>query len=402
MAERAGLRTLIQRLPITTIAAAILALVAAISLAQRLPAISHRYNQFDFTVFYGWWSDYSSGGNPWTDMRGPMHGCNQPPSFIETFSPLARLDRKTAFWIWQAAQFLCVVAAVLLLARGNDPPLGVAPTISVLSLVLMSRPFAGALVWSQIAPMLLALLCAAWFCARRNRPAAAGMCLALAAWLKLFPAGAAGYFLFSRRWRALGWTIGFFVAGVLLTNPVHWIELVTHGLPISYQVVGHAELTVLYVVRKAVAHFAGGAQPVIAVWGFTALIDLALIAIAAAATITSHGRADLDGLVFGLWVALALLMSPLAWIDETLLLLPLFLFGLLAAWQGFQSREPAGNVALIAGAATLVICIVTEVIKAVPHPGFPMLLAAYLAAALILRTRTRSERARPQAAKIPA
>jgi hypothetical protein len=398
MAERAGLRTFIRRPPITTIVAAILALVAAISLAQRLPAVSHRYNQFDFTVFYGWWSDYSSGGDPWTDMRGPMHGCNQPPSFIETFSPLARLDRKTAFWIWQAAQFLCVVAAVLLLARGNDPPLGAAPTIIALSMVLMSRPFAGALVWSQIAPMLLALLCAAWFCARRNRSAAAGMFMALAAFLKLFPAGAAGYFLFSRQWRALSWTVGFFVAGVLLTNPVHWIELVTHGLPISYQVVGHAELTVLYVVRKAVAHFAGGAQPAVAVWGITALIDLALLAIAAAATITSHGRADLDGLVFGLWVALALLMSPLAWIDETLLLLPLFLFGLLAAWQGFQSRESAGNTRLIAGAATLVICIVTELIKAVPHPGFPMLLASYLAAALILRTRTQSDLARTQGA----
>jgi hypothetical protein len=289
-----------------------------------------------------------------------------------------------------------------LLARGNDPPLGRAPTVIVLSLVLVSRPFAGALVWSQIAPMLLALLCAAWFCARKNRPVAAGMFMALAALLKLFPAGAAGYFLFSRRWRSLSWTIGFFVVGVLLTNPVHWIELVTHGFPVSYHVVGHAELTVLYVVRKAVAHFAGGAPPVIAVWGFTALIDLVLIAIAAAATITSHGRADLDGLVFGLWVALALLMSPLAWIEETLLLLPLFLFGLLAAWQGFQSRESVGNIRLIAGAATLVICIVTELIKAVPHPGFPMLLAAYLAAALILRTRMKSDLARAEAAKIPA
>ena len=409
MAERAGLRTFIRRLPITTIVAAILALVAAISLAQRLPAISHRYDQFDFTVFYGWWSDYSSGGDPWTDMRGPMHGCNQPPSFIETFSPLARLDRKTAFWIWHAAQFLCVIAAVLLLARGNDPPLGSAPTIIVLSLVLMSRPFAGALVWSQLAPMLLALLCAAWFCARRNRPAAAGMFMALAALLKLFPAGAAGYFLFGRRWRSLGWTIGVFIAGVLLTNPVHWIELVTHGLPISYHVVGHAELTVLSVVRKAVAHFAGTtvrAEPVIAVWGLAALIDLALLSIAAAATITSRERADLDGLVFGMWVALALLMSPLAWIEETLLLLPLFLFGLIAAWQGYQSREPAGNiggnVGLIAGGATLVICIVTEVIKAAPHPGFPMLLAAYLGAALIVRARTQSDLARAEAAKIPA
>ena len=109
---------------------------------------------------------------------------------------------------------------------------------------------------------------------------------------------------------------------------------------------GHAELTVLSFVRKAVAHLAGTtvvAEPLVAVWVLAALIDLALIAIAAAATITSHGRADLDGLVFGMWVALALLMSPLAWIDETLLLLPAFLFGLLAAWQGFQPREPVAN-----------------------------------------------------------
>jgi Glycosyltransferase family 87 len=404
MAERAGLRTFIRRLPINRIVAAILALVAGISLAQRLPAVSHRYDQFDFSVFYGWWSDYSSGGDPWTDMRGPMRGCNQPPTFIEIFSPLVRLDRKTAFWIWQAVQFLCVVTAVLLLARGNDPPLGAAPTIIVLSLVLMSRPFAGALVWSQIAPMLLALLSAAWFCARRKRQAAAGLCLALAALLKLFPAGAAGYFLFSRRWRSLGWTVGFFAAGVLLTNPARWIDLATHGLPISYQVVGHAELTVLYVVRKTVTHFAGtrlGARPVIAVWGITALIDLALLAIAAAATITTQARADLDGLVFGLWVALALLMSPLAWIAETLLLVPLFLFGMIAAWEGLQSSEPAGNFGLIAGATTLAICIVTELIKAVPHPGFAMLLAAYLGAALILRTRLRSNSPRPETAKIP-
>ena len=136
-----------------------------------------------------------------------------------------------------------------------------------------------------------------------------------------------------------------------------------------------------------------GKAPVIAVWGVAALIDLALIAIAAVATITSHGRADLDGLVFGMWVALALLMSPLAWIEETLLLLPLFLFGLIAAWQGYQSRKP-GNLGLIAGGATLVICIVTEVIKAVPHPGFPMLLGAYLGAALIVRARTQSDLAR--------
>ena len=89
---------------------------------------------------------------------------------------------------------LCLVAAVLLLARGNDPPLGAAPTIIVLSLVLLSRQFAGALVDAQVTPMLLVLLSASWFCARRERPAAAGLCLALAALLKLYPVRPADFF----------------------------------------------------------------------------------------------------------------------------------------------------------------------------------------------------------------
>jgi len=400
------------RLPIIRAGAAILAIVAALSLAQRLRAVSHRYDDVDFVMFYGWWTDYSSGGDPWmvsreqVDLRPGLslpRYCNYTPFFVEVFSPLARLDQKTAFWIWEAAQMMCLVAAVLLLARGNAPPLEAAPTIIVLSLLLLSRQFAGTLVMAQVTPTLLALLSASWFCARRERPAAAGLCLALAALVKLYPAAAGGYFLFGRRWRALGWTVAFFAAGVLLTNPFRWIELAMQGMPISYDTIvmlhvtfalGHAELTVLAFVRKIVAHFAGTsiiAAPLFAVLGFTALIDLALLAIAAAATITGRESADLDGLLFGLWVALALLMSPLAWIHETLLLLPAYLFGTLAAWDGSHSREPARHIALIAGAAMLAVCIVTGLIKAVPHPGFPVLLAAYLGAALIFRARMQSD-----------
>jgi hypothetical protein len=389
-----------QRLKIIWAAAAILLIVAALLLIQRLHTVSNRYDQFDFVVFHGWWTDYLNGGNPWTDQRGPMLGCNYTPAFIEIFSPLARLDQKTAFWIWQSAQILCMVIAVLLLARGNASPLGTAPTIIVLSLVLMSSPFMASVVWSQIAPMLLALLSAAWFCERRQRSAAAGLWLALAALLKLYPAAAAGYFLFGRRWRALGWTIGVFAAGVLLTNPAHWIELMAHGLPIAYRISGRHGLSVLSFVRRSVAQFGGTrikAQPLFAVWGLTALIDLVLIAIAAAATITARGRADLDDLVFGLWVALAVLMSPLAWRQDFLLLVPACLFGLMAAWDGLQPREPTRNLALMAGSAMLALSVVSALIKAVPGPSFPMLLAAYLGAALIFRARIRSESPRAEA-----
>ena len=408
MAERAGSPRSVRRLPITTVVAAILAIVATFSVVQRLRADSHRYNDVDFCFYYGWWTDYSSGGDPFVVQSKPVElrpglsrprYCNNTPFFVEVFSPLARLDQKTAYLTWQAVQILCLAAAVLMLARGSDPPLSAASAVIVLSLLLLSRQFAGTLAGAEVTPMLLALLCASWFCARGERPAAAGLCLALAALVKLYPVTAGGYFLFGRRWRVLVSSIGCFAAGVFLTNPARWIELATLEMPVSYRNVARAELTVLAFVRKCVAHFAGTtiiAAPFFAVLALTALFDLALLAIAAAATIKIRRRTDLDGLLFGLWVALALLMSPLAWLPETLLLLPAYLFGTLAAWNGFQ-RVDAGRqvvaprqITLIAGSAILAACIATALIKAVPHPGFPMLLAAYFAAALIFRARLHS------------
>jgi len=406
MAERAGSQT---SKSIIRAGAAILAIVAALSFAKDIRAVQHRYDKIDFSFFYGWWTDYSSGGDPWVILSEKPalrpgllrpRNCNYPPFFVELFSPLARLDQKTAFWLWETAQLLCLLAAVLLLARGNAPPLGAAPTIIVLSLVTLSRQFGATLACGQFTPMLLALLCASWFSARRERPAAAGLCLALAALLKLFPAAAGGYFLFRRRWRPLGWAIGCFMVGVMLTNPARWIELFRRAHLISSYNMELAELTVFPFVQRSVAHFAGTpiiAAPALPVYAITALIDLALLAIGAAVTITGCERADLDGLLFGLWVALALLMSPLAWIPETMVLLPAYLFGMLAAWDGFQRRDATRQIALMGGTVMLAAGIVTALIKAVPHPGFPVLLAAYLGAALILRARMRSDSPRAEA-----
>ena len=173
-------------------------------------------------------------------------------------------------------------------------------------------------------------------------------------------------------------------------------------MPVSYRFVAEADLSVMTFVRKAVAHFAGTttiAAPLFTVLAITALIDLALLAVAAAATINSRARDDLDGLVFGMWIALALLMSPLAWMAEMLLLLPVYLFGMLAAWKGFVPRAPSRHVMLLAGAAMLAACIVTALIKAVPHPGFSAVLAAFIGAALIVRARMRSDSPRDEAGK---
>ena len=91
-------------------------------MAQRLHGVRNRYNEVDFVRDYGWWTIYSSGGDPWivtadrSELRPGLDRprfCNYTPVFVEVFSPLARLDQKTAFWLWLAAQILCVGGAVL-------------------------------------------------------------------------------------------------------------------------------------------------------------------------------------------------------------------------------------------------------------------------------------------------
>ncbi|MGH7923940.1 MAG: hypothetical protein ACREQH_05025 [Candidatus Binatus sp.] len=61
--------------------------------------MAQRYDDVDFAIFYGWWTDYSAGGDPWKvqatkpELRSGLerpHFCNYTPFFVEVFSPLAR------------------------------------------------------------------------------------------------------------------------------------------------------------------------------------------------------------------------------------------------------------------------------------------------------------------------
>ena len=67
---------------------------------------------------------------------------------------------------------------------------------------------------------------------------------------------------------------------------------------------------------------------------------------------------------------------------------------------GLRRRDASRHVMLNAGAAILIACIVTALIKAVPHPGFSTVIAAYISAALIIRARMQSDLERDEAGKI--
>jgi Glycosyltransferase family 87 len=383
-------------------AAALAAVLATGALAHHLLSLKDRYTRVDFRIFYAWWVEYSSGQDPWipilaqTEVRPGLkrpHFCNYTPVFVEVFSPFARLGQRTAWRIWEAAQLVFALLALAMLVRGPDPPVSLPVGLLALALTMVSRPMLGTLTYSQVTPLLLALAVGAWYADRRGHGALAGLLLAFAALVKLFPAAVGGYFLFRRRWRMLCWTAAFFAAGVLISGPSRWIAFAHSGLPFSmHHEVARAELTVLAFTRRSVVDALGtarGATVLGLTYAITALLDLALVGVAAAITVRSGGRGESDGLALGLWLALALLMSPLAWIHETILLVPLYLFGLLGVWRVIERRRRPLNWAFVVGAIMLVLCVLTDLIKALPHPGFVALLAAYVSAALIFSEWTR-------------
>src|ERR1039458_10713827 len=119
MAERAGSHTSKPRLPIIRAGAAILAIVAALSFAQRIRAVTHRYDDVDFAIFYGWWTDYSSGGDPWVvqskkiDLRPGLsrpHYCNYRSE--EHTSELQSLRHHVCRLLLAQKAFWCPVAYV--------------------------------------------------------------------------------------------------------------------------------------------------------------------------------------------------------------------------------------------------------------------------------------------------
>ncbi|HEV2170492.1 MAG TPA: glycosyltransferase family 87 protein [Candidatus Binatus sp.] len=317
--------------------------------------------------------------------------CNYPPAFVVAFSPLAHIDQRDAFWLWDATQFVFLAIAILLLAREADPPLDLTTITLLAALTIVSRPFRGTLIYAQVTPMLLAAMLASWRCSRRRWPALAGLFLALAALLKLFPAAAGGYFLFARRWREAAWAAAFFVAGAIASGVGNWIAFFRYGVTSSAGPLARNHLTALAWTRNvaapALAQLTGLHIPVAI---FATAIAVVLIAAGALQSIrTARQSATQDGVTLGAWIAIALALSPVAWPHETILLLPLYLFASMAAIESIRGNRWQDS-RFIAGTVLLAIGLVPELIKAAPNAGFIGIVAAIAGGSLICRASDSS------------
>ncbi len=383
--------------------AIVLAIVAVRVVVRRFDQYAWRYDRADFAIFFDWGTRYRVGADVWAEnLKGllpsgkPLHICNHTPAFIEAFAPLTLLDKPLAHSIWIIAQLVFLVLALWLVAREIDPPLDAASVVILIAVALMFRSVRFLILSSFYIPMLLLPMVISWKCARRDRPAAAGLTLAIATLLKLYPGALAGYFLLRKQWSLLWWTAGFFLAGVAATGIANWRKLLLSReyttSQVAYLSMDHtALLPSVYAWCASLAK--GGAPSWIAVIAVTAILDAGIMAVLFWATFRAANDSISDGLVFGLWLIAMVLVAPLAWRAELVLLFPAYIFASVTVWRVSIEGRAFNGVGFVAGAILIGICAAVELFKALPdfQPQTLTALLTFVGTALILRSWTDTE-----------
>jgi hypothetical protein len=385
--------------------AVVLAIVALRVTVKRLDQFASRYNNYDFDQLFDWGTRYRTGQDIWalhqqgeTRPGKPRQIYNQPPVFVEAFAPLTRLDRPTAHWIWEIAQLAFLTLALWLVASEIDPPLDPATVVIFIALALMFQSLRRVLFNGQLSPLLLLSMVIAWKSARRGRPAAAGLSLAIGTLLKLYPGALAVYFLLRKRWSVLWWTMGFFVVGVVASGIDKWLKM-----PLSRQydlwLVTHNSTNSIALLPNVCTWCAslakGGAPPWIAVIAITLILEIGVVTVLCWATFRAGNDSISDGLVFGLWLIAMVLISPLAFWSELVLLFPAYIFASVAAWRLSISGRAFSGFGVVAGAILIGICAAVELVKAVPdfQPHILEALLVFIATTIILRSWINAESA---------
>lgn len=314
--------------------------------------IRQRYGEEGFLDYYTWSSRLRLGVDPWLPQAStlappnPFHkrveSCNYTPAFTILFEPLTLLKPRAAYWVWQAVQIASLFGALFLLIREVRPPGGAGSGLALLGAVLLFPQSHAALYEAQPTFLLLLLVLASWSFRRHQRPFRAGLMLALAALLKMYPAAIGGYFLFRRQWRTVAWASLLFVAGIVLFGLSYEREFFRYGVPRFKQPFWfHQERQVGLPsnIYWMLASKYGDVLPkrienlrLI----LSAVLSIAVVAAAAAVTIKCPDADENDGILLTVWIMAALMLSPIAWAHELPLLTPFYLFVAVRLWRGLR------------------------------------------------------------------
>ncbi|HZP44055.1 MAG TPA: glycosyltransferase family 87 protein [Candidatus Binataceae bacterium] len=388
--------------------AVLILLAGAACLVKSLHRNRGNYAKVSMFEYYAWSSELRAGGDPWMSARDPafkplpgvlhLGHCNYPPAFLIAFEPLTRLPLRTAFWVWQAILVGALCGAAVVMVRELAPPPGLDPYLIGIGAALLFPETYGMLYESQYTPILLLLLVGAFALDRRERSLPAGLMLAAATLLKMFPGLAGGYFFVRRRWPTLVWSVVVTLAGLMLTRARNEHSYVSAGILHSSWLEDDGFLrnsraiALYYNLRALMDWLAGG--PVsgsgLRLWlALTALADLLVVAVTFISTARSHRSDAHDLAAFGLWICAALLVSPIAWGHYLPLLLPL-LFALGVLELRGASLGWCARILVLTGLTLISLGFFTSVVREL-HAFFLATVAIFIGGNIILRRPYQGE-----------
>ncbi|MGH2407817.1 MAG: GNAT family N-acetyltransferase [Candidatus Limnocylindrales bacterium] len=168
-----------------------------------------------------------------------------PPLLAVLFIPLAAIfpdGSGQVAWLWSAFGAAILLATVVWLASAERIARDRRGLLLLLAAVFAFPPVVGELVLGNVHLELLGLFALAWYGVRRGDrrgEAIAGLAIALAGLIKVLPFLLLVWFVATRRWRAVAWTIGgamvIAAATVPITGLQPWLDfptvLANHGAP---------------------------------------------------------------------------------------------------------------------------------------------------------------------------
>ncbi|MFZ0677009.1 glycosyltransferase family 87 protein [Candidatus Binatus sp.] len=246
---------------------------------------------------------------------------SQTPPFLLCFEPLTRMRPRVAFWIWIAINFSALTIAMYLLLM---PRRGLSGRTALLlvGLMLMSAPVNLNFYWGQSQLIVLALMVAAMRAMERDHDGAAGLLIAAAALLRAYPVLLVGYLVLRRKWRAVIFAMAGIAAGGFAT-------LAILGLPQTLSFIHGALWLTDYRVVSPVDNLSLGPFVSRMFWSLTstapgssadwvrraaiATADVVVLGLTIRATLVDSDRRDPDWRIYSLWIATAVMLTPVGW-----------------------------------------------------------------------------------------
>jgi hypothetical protein len=323
--------------------------------------IRGRVTRWDFSHYYLSALAMRAGLNPYTtDLRplGQVLGiegiehATYPPAFLLCFEPLTLMTPRAAYWTWFGINVAALALALALLFR-EIPSLRTRQIMVLIPLAILYPPLGTHFFYAQTQVLILLLFVLMMWAMGRGYERTAGLFLALAGLIKIFPLLMVGYFVTRHRWRAVSYTAAGVIAGVLVTIAMVGVQRSlgfmngVHSIT-SYEFIARPANIALGAFVSRLFWYAsgtmGGGEGALLGWvrPIVALAaQLLLLGLTARATWAAKAARDADWRAFSLWVVATILLAPTAWIHyAVLLLIP---FGLVAA-AGWASRAGAGAI----------------------------------------------------------